>query len=120
VKTVAILGASTNRSKYGNRAIHAFGDKGYNVFPVNPRAQEIEGLICYADISSVPEQPDVVSAYLPPAILLDVLSDVADCGCGELWLNPGTDTPEVIAAAEELGLNAVIGCSLVGLVSGRL
>ncbi|MFT4691989.1 MAG: CoA-binding protein [Verrucomicrobiia bacterium] len=120
MKTVAILGASTNRSKYGNRAVHAFGDKGYSVFPVNPRANEIEGLVSYPDIAAVPEKPDVVSVYLPPTILLEALPDIADRGCGELWLNPGTDTPEVIALAEELKLNAVIGCSLVGLVSGRL
>lgn len=119
-KTVAVLGASTNPEKYGNRAVREFAAKGYEVYPVNPRAEQVEGLDCHPDIAAVPGAADVVSAYLPPALLLKVLPDVAKAGCGELWLNPGTDTPEVIAAAEELGLNPVVGCSLVALVSGRL
>jgi uncharacterized protein len=120
MKTVAILGASTNPDKYGNRAVRAFGEKGFEVFPVNPRADEIAGCKSYPDIAAVPKRPDVVSLYLPPALLLQELPRIKEKGCAGLWLNPGTDTPEVVALAAELGLNAVVGCSLVGLVSGRL
>lgn len=120
MKTVAIIGASTNPEKYGNRAVRAFAEKGFEVYPVNPRAEEIEGWRSYPDIAAVPVRPDVVSLYLPPALLLSELSRIQTKGCDELWLNPGTDTPEVIALAEELGFNTVVGCSLVGLVSGRL
>ncbi|MBG89050.1 MAG: CoA-binding protein [Verrucomicrobiales bacterium] len=120
MKTVAILGASSNPEKYGNRAVHAFRDRGYQVYPVNPKADEIEGLTAFANIESIPEKPNVVSAYLPPAILLKVLPQIADRGCDELWLNPGTDEPGIVSAANELGLNTVIGCSLVGLISGKL
>ena len=120
MKSVAIIGASTNREKYGNKAVLAFAEKGFEVYPVNPRAEEIEDWQCYPDIGSVPERPDVTSVYLPPAILLETLPAIEARGCDELWLNPGTDTNEVIERAEELGLNVVVGCSLVGLVSGRL
>lgn len=120
MKTVAIPGASTNPDKYGNKAVRAFAEKGFEVYPVNPRAAEIEGIETYIDIQSVPKRPNVVSVYLPPKILIDTLPAIAAKGCDELWLNPGTDTPEVITAAEALNLNCVIGCSLVGLVSGQL
>jgi len=120
MKTVAIPGASTNPDKYGNKAVRAFAEHGFEVYPVNPRADEIEGIETFDDIQSVPERPNVVSVYLPPNILFAALPAIAAKGCDELWLNPGTDTPEVIARAEELNLNCVIGCSLVGLVSGQL
>ncbi len=120
MKTVAILGASTNPEKYGNRALRAFAENGFGVYPVNPRAGAIEGFKSFPDITAVPVRPDVVSVYLPPALLMPELPRILEKGCDELWLNPGTDTPEVIARADELGLNLVVGCSLVGLVSGRL
>lgn len=120
MKTVAIPGASSNPDKYGNKAVRAFAEKGFEVFPINPRAELIEGLDTYPDIDSIPARPNVVSVYLPPKILLTALPAIATKGCDELWLNPGTDTDDVIQAAEKLGLNCVIGCSLVGLVSGRL
>lgn len=120
MKSAAIIGASTNPEKYGNRAVRAFAEKGFEVYPVNPRADEIEGWKCFPDIASAPEQPDVISVYLPPTVLLETLPAIKERGCDELWLNPGTDTDEVIKRAEELGLNVVVGCSLVGLISGRL
>lgn len=120
MKSVAVLGASTNPEKYGHRAVVAFAAKGFTVYPINPRADQVAGHPCLSDLTDLPARPDVVSAYLPPQLLLGTLSAVAECGCEELWLNPGTDTPEVLSRAAELGLNTVQGCSLVALASGRL
>jgi len=120
MKTAAVLGASTNPDKYGHRAVVAFAEKGFTVFPVNPRADEVAGAVCFPNLAALPARPDVVSAYLPPKLLVETLPDVAKVDCDELWLNPGTDTSEVIERARELGLNPVIGCTLVALASGRL
>jgi hypothetical protein len=114
MKTVAIIGASTDRNKFGNKAVRAFMQKGYQVFPINPKATEVEGLKAFSSISEVPLRPDMVSVYLPPPLLLKVLAQIADKGCHELWLNPGTESPEVLAEAERLGLNAIQACSIVG------
>jgi predicted CoA-binding protein len=120
MKTVAILGASTNPEKFGHRAVLAFADAGFTVYPVNPRAEFIAALRCFPDLASLPGRPDVVSAYLPPEVLVETLPAVAEVGCYELWLNPGTDTAEVLERARSLGLNTVSGCSLVALAGGRL
>ncbi len=114
-KTIAIIGASNDRNKFGNKAVRAFGQQGYEVFPVNPREETVEGLRAFKSITEVPVRPQMISVYLPPAVLLKVLSDIAAKGCDELWLNPGTESGEVLAAAERLGLNVIQACSIVGV-----
>jgi uncharacterized protein len=115
MKTVAILGASADREKFGNKAVRAFRQQGYSVFPINPKESQIEGLPCYQRLSDIAERLEMVSVYLPPAILLKVLPEIAAKGCDELWLNPGTESEEVLAEAEKLGLNVVQACSIVGV-----
>lgn len=115
MKTVAIIGASADQAKFGNKAVRAFRQQGYTVYPVHPKETQIEGWPVFASIREVPVRPQVVSVYLPPSVLLGVLADIAARGCDELWLNPGTESPEVLAAAERLGLNVVQACSIVGV-----
>jgi predicted CoA-binding protein len=115
MKTVAIIGASTDRAKFGNRAVRAFAQRGYTVFPVNPKESQIEGLTAFKNIAEVPARPNLISVYLPPSVLLKVLPDIAAKGCDELWLNPGTESNEVLAQAGQLKLNVIQGCSIVGI-----
>jgi predicted CoA-binding protein len=113
--TVAIIGASKDRNKYGNKAVRAFRQQGYTVYPVNPKEAEIEGLPAFKSITDVPVRPRMVSVYLPPPVLLKVLPDIAAKGCDELWLNPGTESDEVLTEAERLRLNVIQACSIVGV-----
>ena len=115
MKTIAIIGASADRSKFGNKAVRAFERQGYTVYPVNPKEAEIEGLPAFKSIANVPVRPDLISVYLPPPVLLKVLPAIAAKGCDELWLNPGTESDEVLAEAERLGLNIIQACSIVGI-----
>ena len=115
MKSVAIIGASNDPRKYGNKAVRAFLQTGYTVYPVNPNEDRIEGLTAFRSISEVPTRPQLVSVYLPPASTLRLLPDIAAKGCDELWLNPGTESEEVLAEAERLGLNVIQACSLVGI-----
>lgn len=114
MKSIAILGASQDPTKFGNRAVRGFKQKGWTVYPINPKASTIEGLPVFASIKDLPQRPNLVSVYLPPAVAAQVLPAVAEVGCDELWLNPGADSPEVVALAERLGLNVIQACSLVG------
>jgi predicted CoA-binding protein len=115
MKTIAIIGASTDRHKFGNKAVRAFVRQGYEVYPVNPKEPQIEGLTAYKSIGEGPVRPNLISVYLPPPVLVKVLPDIAAKGCDEFWLNPGTESPEVLAEAERLGLNVIQACSIVGI-----
>jgi len=115
MKSVAVIGASTDRSKFGNKAVRAYARQGFTVWPVNPKESIVEGLPAFTSIADVPARPQLVSVYLPPAVLLKVLPAIAAKGCDELWLNPGTESPEVLAEAERLGLNVIQACSIVGV-----
>jgi predicted CoA-binding protein len=115
--SVAILGASADRSKFGNKAVRAFLARGYDVYPVNPKGGEVEGLSVFKSLADIP--PDVkldrISVYLPPAVGLKSLPQIAARGCGELWLNPGSESDELVEAAEKQGLNVVQACSIVAI-----
>lgn len=114
--TIAILGASTDRSKFGNKAVRAHQQMGYTVYPVNPKGGEIEGLAAFRSLAEVPPgKLDKISVYLPPNIGLQMLDEIAKRGCGELWLNPGSDSVEIVDKAQALGLNVVQACSIIGV-----
>ncbi len=98
-------------SKFGNKSIHAHQRAGYEVFPVNPKEETIEGLKCYKSILDVPVALDRVSLYLPPVVAVKVLNDIAKKGCRELWINPGVESPELMEKASALGLNTIFACS---------
>jgi len=112
--TIAIIGASSDRQKFGNRCVRAYASVGYDVYPVHPRESSIEGHVAFPSLASVPVAAlDRVSLYLPPAVALQVLPELQQKSIGEVWFNPGVDSPEVIARARELGLPVVVGCSIV-------
>src|SRR5712671_3501958 len=115
VKTVAVIGASNDQGKFGNKAVRAFLQRGYKVFPVNPNETEVEGLVAFKSIKDLPIRPEMVTIYVPPPVLLKLLPDIAAKGCDELWLNPGTESNDVLAEAERLGLNVIQACSIVGV-----
>lgn len=114
--TVAILGASADRTKFGNKSLRAHRKKGFDVYPVNPRGGQIEGLVVYRSLAEVPQQRlDRISVYLPPAVTLAALDEIAAKGCGQLWLNPGSESDEVLEKARQLGLAPITACSIVDL-----
>ena len=114
--TVAVLGASTDRNKYGNKAVRAYLEQGYDVYPINPSVAEIEGLKAYSALDEVPvDLLDRISVYLPPAIGISLLQEIQDAGAEEVWLNPGSENPELLARAEELGLDVIQACSIVDI-----
>lgn len=115
-KTVAILGASADRSKFGNKSVRAHLDHGYQVFPVNPKGGTIEGLAVVVRLAEVPvPHLDRISVYLPPPVALAALPEIAAARATEVYFNPGSDSPEVLAEARRLGIAAIQACSIVDL-----
>ena len=114
--SVAILGASADRSKFGNKAVRAHLQQGYDVFPVNPKGGVIEGLTVYKSLADVPAAHlNRISVYLPPQVGLAMLDEIAAKGCDELWLNPGSESDDIVAKAEALGLKPIQACSIVAV-----
>lgn len=114
-KTVAVLGASADRSKFGNKSVRAHLAAGWEVYPVNPRGGLIEGLTVYPSLRAVPVRLDRVTVYLPPAVGLKVLPEIAAANPGEVFFNPGAESDEIMAEAGRLGLDPILACSIVDL-----
>jgi len=115
-RTVAVIGAGPDRHKFGNKSVRAHAWAGYTVYPIHPTAETVEGLTAFRSVVDVPvEKLDRVTVYLPPAVGLKVLPEIATKQPGEVWFNPGADSPEVLAEARRLGLNVIAGCSIVNL-----
>ena len=112
---------STARSGPTNRCAH-IRCPAIAAVAVHPNGGEVEGSPVYTSIGQVPERLDRITLYLRPSLALAALDEIAEKGCGELWLNPGVDSPEVIDRAESLGLSVRTGCSIidVGVSPGSL
>lgn len=114
--TVAIIGASNDRRKYGNISVRAHLQQGYEVYPVNPNLSEVEGLKAYPSVTDVPvEQLDRISMYVPPHVGITLLEEIQRKGAREVWFNPGSESDELLGRAEELGLPVILACSIVAL-----
>jgi uncharacterized protein len=117
---IAVIGASNDRYKYGNRAVRAYLAQGWTVYPVNPREPVIEGLTAYKSIADVPKPVDRASLYVPAHIGIELLSAIKARGAKELWINPGAGSAELVRKAELLGLATVEACSIIAASAERM
>lgn len=113
-KTIAVIGASSERRKFGNKCVRAYMSAGYTVYPIHPMENEIEGLkVCRSVLDLPSGKLDRVSVYLNPAVGLTILPELAKREIAEIWLNPGAESAEIVKLGQELGLKIVCGCSIV-------
>ena len=113
----AVVGASTDRSKYGNKVLRCYQQNGRKVYPVNPRAPEVEGLRAYPSLAALPEPVQAISVITPPAATEQVVREAHAAGVKHVWMQPGAESEEAIRTAESLGLNVIADgpCLLVVL-----
>jgi predicted CoA-binding protein len=116
-KRFAVVGASKDRAKYGNKVLRAYLQNNRDAVPVNPGADEIEGVKAYRDLASVPDGIDGVSIITPPAVTEKVVEQALGRGIKQIWMQPGAESESAIAAAKEVGANVIAGgpCVLVTL-----
>jgi predicted CoA-binding protein len=114
-RTVAVIGASSNRDKFGNKALRAFERQGYAVIPIHPTETVVEGHQAYASVLDIPGAIDMATVYVPPRAGVKIMEELARKGVGEVWLNPGADGREVVARARELGLHTIQACSIIAI-----
>jgi predicted CoA-binding protein len=117
--SIAVIGASNDRGKYGNQAVRTYVTLGWDVYPVNPREKIVEGLPAFAGIAEVPGPVDRVSLYVPPAVGIGLLDAIRASGAKELWVNPGSGSPELVERAQALGLSPIEACSIVAAQAAK-
>ena len=114
-KTVAVVGASSSRAKFGNKALRAFLAEGYRVLPINPNESEVEGLKTYASVLDVPGPIDMATVYVQPEVTLRLLDEFTQKGIPEVWVNPGAEDDVVMAEARRRTMNVIFACSILGI-----
>ena len=115
--SVAVIGASNDRRKFGNKAVRAYLENEYTVFPVNPREDIVEGIKAFHSVEEIKEPVEIVSMYVPPAVGIKMLAAIAAIKPQEVWLNPGSESDDLIEAAADLKLRVVVACSITALGS---
>lgn len=114
-RTVAVIGASSDRRKYGNKAVRAYRAAGWKVFPVHPTETVVEELPVFRNLAAVPEPLEAVSMYVPAAVGAGLLPAIAAVHPKEVWVNPGAESPALRAEARRLELPVIYGCSILSL-----
>lgn len=112
-KIWAVVGANQDPDKYGNMIYRKLKRLGYQVYPVNPMYEEIEGDTCYKDLSSLPVIPEVIDMVVSPKRGRAFIDEAARLGTNYIWLQPGTHDEELLKQIENLGLQSVQACVLV-------
>ena len=114
-RTVAVVGASSDRHKFGNKARRAFQAEGYRVIPINPNEREVEGMPTYASVLDVPGAIDMAIVYVQPDVGLRLLPEFEQKQIPEIWFNPGAESDEIVAEGRRRKLNVILACSIVGI-----
>jgi predicted CoA-binding protein len=113
-RTWAVVGASQDRSKFGNRVFRSLRDAGYIVFPVNPKGGMLEGAQVYPSLAELPEPPEVVDMVVPPAVTEQVVEEAHRLGLTRIWMQPGAESEAAIAYCHEHGIEVVHdACAMV-------
>lgn len=115
---IIIIGASANNDKYGNKAVKAYLKKGFTIFPINPNEKEIEGIKCYDSIQTLAktnQKIELASLYLPPHIGIKIIENLPKIGVKKIYLNPGTESDEIIHRLKELNIIPLMVCSIVAI-----
>jgi predicted CoA-binding protein len=114
-KTVAVVGASSDRRKFGNKALRAYVAEGYTVFAINPNEEAVEGLQTYASVLDVPGPIDMATVYVQPDVAERLLREFEQKQIPEIWINPGAESDQLMAEAAQRKLNIIYACSIVGI-----
>ena len=114
-RTVAVVGASSDRNKFGNKALRAFKAEGYTVIPINPNEREVEGIATYPSVLDVPGTIDMATVYVQPDVAIRLLPEFEQKGIAEIWINPGAESNQLLSDARRRKLNVIAACSIIGI-----
>ncbi|MFC2174992.1 CoA-binding protein [archaeon] len=112
---IAVIGASNDKEKWGNKAVRAYATMGWTVFPINPHDREVEGLEAYKSVLKVPYKIDRVSLYTPAEVSLKLVNQIRKVGAKEVFINPGAESDELIEALKKAGIKPLLQCSIIAI-----
>ena len=111
-KVWAVIGANENPEKFGWKIYKRLKDKGYEVYPLNPAYETIDGDVCYKSLSSMPKVPEVINMVVAPEKGRQYIEEAAKLGVKYIWFQPGTFDKEIFTLVKELGMEALQACVL--------
>lgn len=113
-----VVGASADRSKYGNRVLRCYRMNGLMAIPVNPNERQIEGVPCVASVDDLPDNVASISIITPPLMTERVVEAAAAKGIRNIWMQPGAESPRAVAFCREHGMNVIADGSCLLVVLG--
>ncbi len=117
-KVFAVIGASQNREKYGNKVLRCYLQHGLKAYPINPKETEIEGQPCFPSLSALPEPVHGVSIITPPHVTETLMPQIVQANIHHVWMQPGAESEKAISLGEELGLSVIGDGSCLLVVMG--
>ena len=89
---IALVGASNDKNKYGNKILLDLHYKNYNVVPINHREDSIAGLKAYSKVQDLPSRPSIINFVVPPEIGLIITKELVEEGYDHFWYQPGAES----------------------------
>ncbi len=106
-KAFAVAGVSTKPEKFGNKVFKCYQSKGYQVIPIHPLENKIEGVVCVANVNDLPDEVISLSVVTPPAVTEKLVVSAAAKGIKNIWMQPGAESPAAVAFCEQQGINVI-------------
>jgi len=113
-----VVGASVDRSKYGNKVMRCYQMKGLRAVPVNPKEREVEGVACVASVRDLPAEVSSISVITPPAVTERVVDEAVLKGVKNIWMQPGAESLAAIEKCVKAGINVIADGSCILVVLG--
>lgn len=101
---IAVVGASNDRDKFGNKVFRRLKEKGLTVYPVNPKTDSVEGVKSYPTLKDLPEKVEGIVLVVPPAVTDKIVQEAFDAGIERIWMQPGAESPDAVKRCEEKGI----------------
>ncbi len=113
----AVVGASRDRTKYGNKVLRAYLQGQRAVYPVNPSVEAVEGLAAFPNLASLPQTVHGLSIITPPRVTEQVVAQAERLGIRHIWMQPGSESTQAVELAQRAGMNVIWGgpCILVAM-----
>lgn len=116
--SIAVVGATDSPSKYGNVIYRDLKRKGYTVYPVNPNRARVDGDPAFPRLSNLQVKLDIIDFVVPPTVALTILEECLKLGLENVWLQPGSESTEVLAFVQEHNFNYIAQACI--MVESRL